>query len=257
MGMLVTDEHRRILWINDMLAEWVGIPAEQLTGRPAGALNVDWLDGGAPEGTLAIRQPGGTVRDLHYRRREVEAPGGGQLSVYALMDVSPWLTEVAQLKEAMDTLSVRDDATGLLNHRGLAVELESQVARSRRYGNALTVVRLDIVDRGGAGREALLRSLAHLFNDQLRWADTVGRWDANAFLCILPETGRESAVVLAGKLIEALAQLSPGPRGRTSPVTAHCAVTAWREGDDPRRMLGRLSDLLQQAGASGESVVEG
>ena len=197
------------------------------------------------------------MRDLHYRRREIKVAGLGRLAVYAFMDVSPWLADAAQLRAAMEALSTRDEVTGALNRRGITAELESQVARSRRYRNTLSVLRLDVVDQGAAPRESLLRSLAHLFNDQLRWADMLGRWDENAFLILLPETGRDAAVLLARKLIEALAQLPLEQEDRPHAVAAQCAVTEWREGDDPRRVLGRLSDLLQQAGVAGETVVDG
>src|SRR6266705_1374678 len=156
--------------------------------------------------------------------------GVGPFSVYAtneslvLLQVWTGITAVTSLVLAAavasqrdiqgtwQQLAVTDPLTGLANNRQLTQSLESEIRRSRRTGQPLAVVLLDldglkqINDRHGhlAGSMAI-RRVAEALLGSCRATDTAARFGGDEFALILPETGEAAAWHVARGVADRLA----------------------------------------------------
>lgn len=134
----------------------------------------------------------------------------------------------------------RDTETGLLMPNRLYQALLAEIARSARYSNPLSCVRLQVHGIGTADRETRLR-LASRLADSMRATDYAGIWDDDEFLLVLPETDEPGARRFTGKVEQELTELASGlnmPDAGEGFITTK--MTNWRTGDDAGAILGRL-----------------
>lgn len=113
------------------------------------------------------------------------------------------LTEVALL----------DALTGLGNRRAFDARLTEEVARSVRYGTALSLAMVDldgfkeINDRyGHTAGDAVLVRIGDLLREVMRASDIETRYGGDEFAIILPDTGKTDAWLVAEKLRAALVE---------------------------------------------------
>jgi GGDEF domain-containing protein len=227
---------RRILWVNERLVQWLDMAKEQLVGLTleiVETIGPAVLFGGNDR--LCITRGG---RQSWLRREHATLAEG--FEAYFFEDVTEQVRieqDCGRLQDLVSALNTKDADTGLLNRNAILQALEGHVSRSRRYGNALSVIRVTLEPpRGGAMPETTLREIAQEFNAQLRWADQIGRLDGTTFLLILPETVRTDAEALAAKLGGERVGLAGTGMWRID-----VEVASWRKGDDARKLLQRLS----------------
>lgn len=121
-----------------------------------------------------------------------------------------WANELlAQALRKLELYDEIDDATGVGNARALLSIAGREVARADRYRTVFSVIVVR-VDGGafapvGAKRGTrALRRLAQTIEQSVRTTDLVARiptGDAEEVVCVLPETGREGAVILGERLV--------------------------------------------------------
>ncbi len=91
----------------------------------------------------------------------------------------------------------------------------------------------------------MLISISHLLNDQLRWADIIGRLNETDFLLVLPETHADDANKVVENMKEKLGQLNiPDVEPSDFEITAQFGVAEWRKGDDMGLLLMRARNIL-------------
>ena len=253
LAALACTPDQRVVWANHRMAEALGMEGSVLVGKTAAELTPHIHLGAMETGDLVrLRHRASQGRRVFACTRAMLAVGDGPpLSLYYLVEVTEAEAlrgECQQLTARLEAVETRDPVTGLYNRRGLTEILEAQVSRSRRYGNALSVVGLELVAEADSA-PATLRAVGRLLRDQLRWVDVVGRWDGAAFVLLLPETRASDALPLARRLVGRVAALTPAGRWR-----ARCGITQHRHGDDVATMLRRLDEALGRAAADGADV---
>lgn len=104
-----------------------------------------------------------------------------------------------------------DFLTGLSNRRHFMETLETELARSKRYGLPLSLAILDIDhfkhinDTFGHGAgDRVLYDLAKLLIHELRNVDTVGRLGGEEFAILFPNTGARQAKLACERLVTAI-----------------------------------------------------
>jgi two-component system cell cycle response regulator len=119
--------------------------------------------------------------------------------------------ELREKNEVLERLSTTDALTSLRNRRSVDQMLANEFERSRRYGNALSVLMADIDhfkrvnDRHGHPiGDTALRHVAERLAAEIRKTDVAARYGGEEFLIVLPETALEGAALLGERVRKAV-----------------------------------------------------
>lgn len=121
-----------------------------------------------------------------------------------ITDRKKYEEELHEAKGKLEELASRDGLTGLKNRRAFQERLDMEYERSRRYGNPLSLVLLD-VDKfktyndqyGHPAGDLVLKTVSHLLEAVLRESDFIARYGGEEFVLILPHTPSEAAMGVA------------------------------------------------------------
>ena len=129
----------------------------------------------------------------------------------ALCDYAAIAIENARAVEKIQELTITDDCTGLYNARHLYKMLETEVYRSARFGYEFSVMFIDLDHfkqvndtHGHLVGSRMLAEIGYLIKAQLRLIDFAFRYGGDEFVVLLPQTGKDQAVVVARRLQESL-----------------------------------------------------
>jgi diguanylate cyclase (GGDEF)-like protein len=129
----------------------------------------------------------------------------------SLCDYAAIAIENAHAVEKIQELTITDDCTGLYNARHLYKTLETEVYRSSRFNYEFTVVFIDLDHfkqvndtHGHLIGSKLLAEIGYLIKAQLRLIDYAFRYGGDEFVVLLPQTGKDSALVVAKRLRDSL-----------------------------------------------------
>ncbi len=248
VGLLITDNKKKIVWINDSLQNYLDIDVNEIIGVTVATLKNDSLKALLKAKNIA-ELPATAIHERRWTKcwratLENNDAGTGFMAHYFfdVTELHQLHSENEHLKAELENLNIHDKTTGMLNHHGLLQTLESQVSRSRRYNNPLSLI---IIEIGGIKDKKVLTqvlvAVSLLLNDQLRWADLAGRLDTNRFLLILPETSTSDTVALAEKLIKQINELEKNPKG----LVLRSATSSWEKGDDLDKLMSRAEQGLK------------
>ncbi|MEA2696579.1 MAG: two-component system, cell cycle response regulator [Myxococcales bacterium] len=199
------------------------------------------------------------ARDLSEARRKDDALRRAQ-------------EELASQRVALQELAVRDELTGLYNHKEMQRLLVEEVGRLRRYRRPLSLLRIHVDDyrevvaaeHGEQAADAVLRSIAGLLRANLRPIDRPARFTGDELAVILPDTYATDAVLVAERLrtIVAAAKtpvLTVAPGGsnkKPMKVTLSIGVAGLNESEGTSEQLIRAAgQALSEARGRGRDCV--
>jgi diguanylate cyclase (GGDEF)-like protein/PAS domain S-box-containing protein len=179
-------------------ASYLCIPLVAL-GDTLGVLHIQYNLSEGNSGTEAFES-----LQESQQRLAVAAGGRVALSLASLL-----------LRETLRAQSIRDPLTGLFNRRFMEHALDRELQRAKRRSHSLVVVFLDLDHfkrfndtHGHDAGDAVLRSMAALFQKHFRGEDIVCRFGGEEFAFILPE----SSSIDAAKRVEDLRQAAQNHR---------------------------------------------
>ncbi len=151
-----------------------------------------------------------------------------------------------------------DPLTGLPNRRVLSEALEIEVSRSRRTGNPLSVVMIDIDffkpynDKFGhqAGDE-MLKAFADRLSHRIRASDMVARYGGEEFCLVLPATTAQGAV----NVIDGIRRDGPVRDSQGNAVTFSAGVSQWDGLESIRSLIAKSDQALYAAKEAGRDCV--
>ena len=169
-----------------------------------------------------IRNADGTVSSLRSFKFPCHDSAGNMLLAGVAVDVPE---EVAhhkelehyhrELEEANDQLrklAVTDELTGLRNRRSFEERLVTEFSMARRRKRELSVLLIDVDNFktindgwGHAAGDEVLRRLGSILRTTVRMPDLPARYGGEEFAVLLPESGEESAMGLARRIMQRVA----------------------------------------------------
>ncbi len=250
-GLAVSDSQQIILWVNPTFEQYLGIKAEEICGHNINELP-PVLQPLFSSNDTTVHIPANKVHDDQWYQCWQHHLADSGHTVHYLNDVAPLhrlMQERELLREELREALAIDEMTGMPNKVALFQSLEPQISRSRRYNNLLSIIimRVDNLEQLDTRQTAdLLIPISQLLNDQVRWADIVGKLSDTDFLLVLPETNAEACQKLIAILQNKLAEL---PRAETLPddfaVSTRFGYAEWQKGDDLTLLMRKARNMLE------------
>ncbi len=156
-----------------------------------------------------------------------------------------------------------DPMTGLNNVRQLWISIERELERARRYGHFCSLAMIDIDffknynDRHGHLQgDEVLKKVGELFRENLRTSDIAVRYGGEEFIIIMPETGKELALVVGEKLRKAFEEYS-FPYEETQPggaLTISMGIATFpKDAATSRELIDKADKALYRAKDAGRN----
>lgn len=166
----------------------------------------------------------------------------------------------------LERLIITDEKTKLFNFRHFKSELQSEIARAKRFGESVSLIMIDADkfkhynDTNGhvLGDEALIK-MAKLMKNICRETDKPARFGGEEFAVLLPKTGKEEAVVFAERIRKAIEEAvfvnqEKQPGGN---FTASLGVATYPEDcTDAETLVNAADKALYKAKEKGRNRVE-
>jgi diguanylate cyclase (GGDEF)-like protein/PAS domain S-box-containing protein len=216
-------EGERFVYCNPRLAEIFGYTREEMLGFPSVLELIDPMDRDLVSDKLRKRLAG-EIDSVEYTVRGVRKDGRGihldTRSVRTMSEGRPAvmgsmvdITERKHLEEALRSLSLTDELTGLYNRRGFSTLAERHLSLARRKGQELLLVLADIDGLkaindtfGHAAGDQVVIDAANVLKGTYRRVDIVARIGGDEFTAFPVEAGPESADILMNRLQDNVAK---------------------------------------------------
>jgi diguanylate cyclase (GGDEF)-like protein/PAS domain S-box-containing protein len=278
----IKDAAGRLLFYNRSFAQrfgvteyaWLGRTDEQLWSRSltksVRTHDLEVMAGGRMvETEEQIRGSDGTISSLRSFKFPCHDSAGNMLLAGVAVDVSAEVAHKAELEryhrdleEANDQLrklAVTDELTGLRNRRSFEERLVMEFSMARRRKRELSVLLIDvdnfkqINDRWGhAAGDEVLRRLGMVLRTTVRLPDLPARYGGEEFVVLLPESGEESAMGLARRVMQRVATED----WENEPLTISVGMAAMNESLENGFQLVELADeALYAAKRAGKNRV--
>jgi hypothetical protein len=227
IGIAVLESGARLCWANPALSLYLGKPVEDLPDVIASVLGPE-LEPGLTGRVDQVEGQDGRLRKLLY---SVDRLDDDSL-LLSVTDISGAVgVKFGKLRRGLLNIATRvDSVTGALARDSVFQELVSQVSRSRRYQNPLTVVLMRVTASSADGArtielkgERYRRTIVQALKQRLRWVDSLGVWDICNHLQALQISDAE---------------------GKKLAVKAWFTLTEWKKGDEPLGLIERLAELM-------------
>ena len=250
MGLAISDSKNNITWVNETFQNYLGISADEISGHSIKEL---------PEvlqplfiESKAVHVPANALRDDQWFMCSQQPLEDNNNTIHFITDIGPLyllMQERESLKEELREALAVDEVTGMPNKIALFQSLEPQISRSRRYNNLLSIVIMQInnIEQLDETQTAnLMLPISQMLNDQVRWADIVGKLSESEFLLVLPETASDACKSLSENLSEHLGSIKmPEGLPDSFKISANFGFCEWTKGDDLTLLMKKARDMLK------------
>ncbi|EPJ55670.1 MAG: hypothetical protein OFPI_02800 [Osedax symbiont Rs2] len=160
-------------------------------------------------------------------------------------------------------LSIRDELTGIFNHRYLMAQGEYFVSYTKRSKSPLSCLMMDIDHFksindtfGHPFGDFVLRSISELFQSQIRSSDILGRYGGEEFAIIMPDTSIRDAMMVAEKIRLAVSTKAFTQGSVQHRTSISIGVAEYKHLDDTvMQMISRADRALYGSKNSGRNKV--
>jgi diguanylate cyclase (GGDEF)-like protein len=181
---------------------------------------------------------------------ETEFPAEDLSMLRSMADYAAIAIENAIYVKRIQELTITDDCTTLYNSRHFNSMIDAELSRSKRYNYHFGLIFLDLDhfkwvndNHGHLCGSRLLREIGQLIKLNLRDIDTAYRYGGDEFIILLPQTPKESAILVANRLCQLLNSSTIRIDHDTNvSITASFGVASFPEDANSKLELVRLAD---------------
>ena len=223
------------------------------------------------DGVAALSHPMRRGDDVHARVSGVVSVAARALTNnMAERELFHYLAEQAAvsienvgLHETVERQAVTDELTGLFNRRRFQEAMATEVERSKRFGQPVGLVLLDLDDfktvndtYGHQQGDLVLREVARVLRETSREIDEPARYGGEELAVVLPGTDLEGAYNLAERVragIEELALPLLDGEGTLAVTASFGVATLPGSADDMRELVAAADEALYRAKRAGKN----
>jgi diguanylate cyclase (GGDEF)-like protein len=198
------------------------------------------------------------VDDLSNHEREALYPVK-PLTLNLEDDLLEKIVELQAENNHLRNLVLVDSLTGLYNNRFFTVQLEKEMARTRRTGLPCSLLVMDLDNfkalndnLGHVEGNRFLITVATSLQEIVRSNDTICRYGGDEFTVIMPATGLYEASRIADRLIKAVHEISE-PMGFGVSLSAGVAEYTTRSSWDMTAFIEETDSALYEAKRQGKN----
>lgn len=185
------------------------------------------------------------------------------LVIYDVTDVATNRHQIQAANAQLQLLSSTDRLTGLYNRGHWEGSLKAAYARHQRYGNALSLVMLDIDHfkrvndtYGHQAGDQVIVQVAALLHEHVRESDVAGRYGGEEFGVVLSDTDQAGARIFAERLRQAVEALLVQYNGQDIRFTISLGVADLSTpANDHAELIARADQALYTSKKTGRNRV--
>lgn len=172
---------------------------------------------------------------------------------------------LAELRAELDAAqrhALLDPLTGARNRFGMDVNLNRDLAQTRRSGGKFTLAMVDLDhfkkindDYGHEVGDRALVYFSRLSSSVLRESDTLYRYGGEEFLVTFPDTDVQGVLFMFDRLRQTLIKSPMVQGGKKIKLTFSGGVACMRDGDDASSLVSRADQALYRAKQQGRDRV--
>ncbi|MFL0810070.1 MAG: diguanylate cyclase [Agarilytica sp.] len=160
--------------------------------------------------------------------------------------------------------STIDELTGLLNTRGLQLQLEKEISFAQRHESNLTMIALEVdhykdlfVRIGREGTEKVIKRVARVLEDTFRKEDSIARVSLARYVVSMPMALTENAMEMANRICHTVETLKAKLDGKRIKITVSIGVSSVViDSDvDADTLIGLSIEALEKASNKGASQI--
>ncbi len=256
-GLDAAGEPTRFVSVNDATCALLGYTREELLGLTPRAIDAAPAPGQLRRMMAQLLKEGSVMYESVRRTQDgrlipVEVGSSltevdGELTV---LSISRDVSERKLAEGRLESLSLRDELTGLLNRRGFSVMLPEQLKRARRTGHPVVVLYGDLDEFkefndafGHARGDEVLKAVAGALSRTFRETDLVARMGGDEF-CVIAEADPGTDPSLFGKRVEEAVRDAGRELGLDVVLSHGELVTDWLGLEDAAAVLARADALM-------------
>ncbi len=223
------------------------------------------------DGVGALSHPMRRGDDVHARvsgvvsvaRRDRPFSAAERELFHYLAEQAAVSIENVGLHETVERQAVTDELTGLFNRRRFQEAMATEVERSKRFGQPVGLVLLDLDDfkavndtYGHQQGDLVLREVARVLRETSREIDEPARYGGEELAVVLPGTDLEGAYNLAERVragIEELALPLLDGEGTLGVTASFGVATLPGSADDMRELVAAADEALYRAKRAGKN----
>ena len=211
---------------------------------------VDGLKGGSSPIALAVQRLQRLARAEGAKLAGILDEAVEQL-LMAAAETEQQIAEQETRIRQLQSLSVTDELTGLLNRRGFRLELERALARAERRDETGLLVLFDLDlfkavndSYGHLAGDAVLCAVAELLRQRTRKSDSIARLGGDEFAVLMADTKPERGEALAAKLERLINGLVVSWQDTEIPISTSHGVEPYNADSTLETLLFRADHAL-------------
>jgi len=213
---------------------------------------------------MPVRTGGKVLGIMQLVNIDMQVYKPSEMLLQALADYAAIAIENARAVNRIQELSITDDCTGLYNARHLFTVLSEELHRSERFGYEFSLLFLDLDHFKGVNDEyghligsKLLGQVGLCLRENLRLVDAAFRYGGDEFAILLPQTGKEAALLVARRLMSMFRTKEwLAGQGFSLRLRASIGIACYpADATTPQAMVHRADELMYQVKQAGRDNI--